>query len=55
MMDNDYKIFESLINLNMCDKDATITGCELYKKYGSIYVLVNYTVTDEYAEQNDLY
>lgn len=52
---NNYEAFESLIKLNLCDANATITGCEIGEKFGSQFLFVNYTVTDEFAAENDLY
>lgn len=54
-MSNEYKTFEELIKLNLCDENATITGCELGEKFGSQFLFVNYTVTDEFTAENDLY
>lgn len=51
---NQYQIFEKLISFNLCDANATITGCELFNKDGLTSVIVTYTVSDEYAEKENL-
>lgn len=53
MLEN-YQIFEDLINLNLCDNNATITGCKLGEHFGSTVLKVFYTVSDEYAKKEEL-
>lgn len=51
---NKFEVFENLIQFYLCDPDATIKDCRIEETDLGIYLLVNYTVTDKYAKENDL-
>ena len=54
-MPEEYQNFQSLINLNLCDEKSVITGCELVTNFESQFLNVYYTISKEYATENDLY
>jgi len=53
-MGENYRTFEDLISFNLCDKDATITGCKLFARDGLTSIIVTYAVSDEFARKENL-
>ncbi|BDR74327.1 hypothetical protein K144316041_p21660 (plasmid) [Clostridium tetani] len=54
MNNNKFEVFEGLIQTYLCDPDSTIKDCQLKENDLGVYLLVNYTITDKYAKENDL-
>lgn len=55
MLSEKFEIFEDLIQSYIIDPNADIKDCQLEENNLGIYLLVNYTVTDKYMKENDLY
>jgi hypothetical protein len=53
-MSNDYKVFEELIRLNL-PEGSTIQGITTQEARGSLYLIVEHEVTEEYQQQNELW
>lgn len=48
--------FENKIKTYLCDGNAEVTGSEVRKNsLGSTMLCVNYTISDEYAEEHELF
>jgi hypothetical protein len=52
-MSNDYKVFEELIRMNL-PEGSTIQNIKTQETRGSIYLIVEHEVTEEYKQQNEL-
>ena len=55
MLSEKFKIFEDLIQSYILDPNADIKDCQLEENNLGIYLLINYTVTNKYMKENDLY
>ena len=51
-----FEMFEEMIKIYLCDENAVITKCRVeLNNLGSTVLIVNYTVSDVYAKNNDLW
>ena len=55
-MEFNYEMFEEMVKFYLCDENAVITGSEVVTNaLGSVVLKVEYTVSDEFAEDNELW